>query len=110
MDSLLDLRRQRRRIRLRPYLKCHQGGASKVLFIRKVEEWLRLAGEELKLGVARNPHYFHIAVFPASQVEGAAQGVLAGPEVFRCALADDGHMSAVIVVRGSKGAAAQNAD
>ena len=111
MDGFLHGRRHCERVPIRSQLEDHQRVSFDVLGVGNVKERQRLAGgDDLKFNVASDPDDFQLAIFLAGHAEGAADGVLIGPELFSRALADHGHVSALLIVGVSKGAAADHPD
>ena len=102
MDSFLDGRRECEGIHLRPHLDHHQRVRFEVLGVRNVEVGLRPAPTvDLKLRVASDSNDFQPAIFLACHAEGVADCILLWPELPGRAVADDRHVSAVLIVRAS---------
>jgi hypothetical protein len=68
------------------------------------------AAEDLKFCVASDSNYFQLAISLGCHAEGVTDGILIGPVLLGGALADYRDIPAVLIVRVSKGVAAQNAD
>src|SRR6202453_4035628 len=68
------------------------------------------AAKDLELRIIGDTDDLQLAVLFAFHAEDVADGILVGPELLRGALADDGYVGAVFIVRFSKRPAAEEID